>query len=87
MLFQDVTNAGGNKMSSLSRFLKPLEYVYLNKELLADFKYDKYIKDSLKYSNDYLAFIRNNSNGICLLIRMAKIYGLIFEKFRKLNYL
>jgi len=85
MLFQDVTNAGGFRLTSLSRFAKPLEYVYLNKELLADSKYNKYINDSLKYPNDYLTFIRNNSNGIRMLIRTAKMYGLVFEKFRKLN--
>lgn len=56
-LCQDVVNQSGMKSSTLSRYEKPMRYVFDHREELNSEKYRKYINSCSQYSNNYLGEI------------------------------
>lgn len=56
-LCQDVVNRSGLKSSTLSRFAKPMRYVFDRREKLQDEKYRKYLASCSRYGHNYLGEI------------------------------
>ncbi len=54
MLYQDILNSGQYAICSLSRFMKPLNYVYKHRNELLNRKYDKYLSNCKLYPNNIL---------------------------------
>lgn len=55
LLFQDVLQRGKLYLQSLARFAIPLKRVFLNRSLLTEQKYAKYLENSRQYPHDILA--------------------------------
>ena len=59
MLMQDLHRDGKLYLQSLSRFSKPLRYVFRNRQNLTQPKYEKYLENCAQYPNDILGEILN----------------------------
>lgn len=55
LLFQDVLQYGKLYLQSLARFAIPLRKVFLNRSLLTEQKYTKYLENSAQYPHDILS--------------------------------
>lgn len=87
-LYQDILNSNGYKYSSLSRFCKPLRYLFLNRESLSDKKYSKYLSSCSEYKYDLLGKLNRYDElsekekmGLARLVRKSilckKFFGII----------
>ena len=91
LLYQDVLNSGGFRISSLSRFSKPLDFVYKNREFLKNTKYEKYKEIGRKKGNDILSEMKELDDRVFkkiyywILIRWALILRLFFRLCRKVE--
>lgn len=74
MLFQDVLKVGGFYKSSLSRFSRPLKYVYEHQDELDNPKYAKYLESGM-------------INPDKKIVRKANYYGVMNRRARKINLL
>lgn len=90
LLFQDVCMKKGYSLSSLSRFSRPLNYVFDNKERLGEEQYKKYLQEGKQFKFDHIALILEFSNASCrwqllikVCIRFTKLLGFLFRIFRK----
>lgn len=88
LLFQDISNQKHFSMSSLSRFAKPLLYVFRNRKQLKNEKYKKYLLNCEQYSNNYLVLI---NEGVTLrsitLLSTSTIVYVWFRVIRKIRYI
>lgn len=84
-LFQDCLNHGLMKRSSLSRFCRPLRYLRANRSSIVAGKYNKYILDCNKYSNNILKLIVNNDDIIDDYIKEGNAFFKIYKCLRKIN--
>lgn len=90
-LYQDCLNAGGLRIASMSRFARPLGYVYQHRQELSKEKYRKYLNSCGQYSNDILGQISKldsnakGKNQILLRYFTGKCYWLFFKCARKAN--
>ena len=85
LLYQDILNTAGFEKSSLSRFYLPMKYALLNRNLLNNSKYKKYLISGDKYPNNLLrAFMQYDSLNlrekrmIRKRIIKAKWYSMIY---------
>ncbi len=85
LLFQDVCLKGRFKLSSLSRFSRPLNYVLDHWENIKEDKYQKYVYEGKKYHYDFISFLMTFSErsvlsrlGLTLYIRCTKLLGYIY---------
>lgn len=84
LLFQDTLNKGRFKRSSLSRFAKPLVYVYHNRERLDSEKYQKYFESSMQYNNDILKKLKvydKSKISERVAIRLFIVRAVLWSKF------
>lgn len=76
LLYQDITNSGGFKMSSLARFYKPLKNCFKRRQEIKNDKYKKYVKNSSLHKNDILGKL-SNFDDISLICKFLYLFLLI----------
>ncbi len=84
LLLQDLLESKGYFFSSLSRCSKPLDFVYKNRGLLTDRKYEKYLIHSREYKFNIIEMMRgyNTLNlGGRFKIRSLLLVSLLSRKF------
>lgn len=86
-LFQDCLNHGSMKLSSLSRFYKPMQYLMNNRNAIMSGKYDKYLNETSKSANDVLKLIVNDDRLAHKYVNKGCAYYLMFKFLRKANIL
>lgn len=86
-LFQDCLNHGAMKASSLSRFYMPMRYLMNNRYAIVSGKYDKYLNESCRFSNDVLKLIVNDDRLAHDYVKKGRAYYLMFRFLRKANIL
>lgn len=91
-LFQDILNYNGYKNSSLSRFCKPLQYLFALRESLSDKKYSKYLSSCSQYKynlleklNCYDSLPEKEKKDLIRLVRKSIFYKNFFGIIRKVD--
>ena len=87
LLYQDILNAGGFRVSSLSRFSKAVNYAFKNRKSIGDQKYVVYREISKQKKNDIISKIYESNDNLhfWLLSNISGFFRLIFLTFRKIE--
>ena len=93
-IMQDAVNHGGFEKSTLTRFVKPLRYVWDHRDALKEEKYKKYRMNYAMYSNDFLTLIEAYDHALELernklkkLISRGESHKFFFKIRRKIHKL